>query len=81
MSATLEIHLCAERRSIRVKFDTDAVAAAYVAANGHRFAYFELPDAPLPDDWTTTIAALNPQCEHGLSAQLCAGPGHYPADM
>jgi hypothetical protein len=22
-----------------------------------------------------------PTCEHGLSAQLCAGPGHYPADM
>lgn len=20
------------------------------------------------------------QCEHGLSAALCAGPGHYPAD-
>lgn len=22
-----------------------------------------------------------PRCEHGMSAQLCAGPGHYPMDM
>lgn len=24
---------------------------------------------------------LSPTCEHGLSLTLCAGPGHYPADM
>jgi hypothetical protein len=25
-------------------------------------------------------AFLWPSCEHGMSAQLCAGPGHYPSD-
>lgn len=24
--------------------------------------------------------AAEPPCEHGLSARLCAGPAHYPAD-
>ena len=24
--------------------------------------------------------AARPPCEHGLSAALCAGPGHYPPD-
>jgi hypothetical protein len=23
---------------------------------------------------------MDTQCEHGLSASLCAGPGHYPMD-
>lgn len=38
------------------------------------------------DEGTDPIGAellefLSPTCEHGLSLMLCAGPGHYPADM
>jgi hypothetical protein len=29
-------------------------------------------DAPL------CAAVINPECEHGLSARLCYGEGHYP---
>lgn len=43
-----------------------------------------------PERWTNpagTVCALTPPpdddgtCEHGLSARLCAGPNHYPADV
>jgi hypothetical protein len=27
------------------------------------------------------LNVFDPICEHGLSGNLCAGPGHYPMDM
>lgn len=33
------------------------------------------------DAFPKVLALLNPTCEHGLSANLCAGPGHYPIDL
>ena len=30
--------------------------------------------------WEDTTYVDPGKCEHGLSADLCAGPGHYPAD-
>ena len=34
--------------------------------------YFNRPFAVKNEFWD--------ECEHGLSASLCAGPGHYPSD-
>lgn len=30
--------------------------------------------------WVPPVQEPEPTCEHGLSASLCAGPGHYPMD-
>ena len=35
--------------------------------------------APVPEAAVKTLAALYPECEHGLSAHLCMGPDHYPS--
>ena len=80
MSITLEVALCEANRFINVKFDSDKVAADYIAKNKNRFAFHLEDFDSLPLDWDLTYEALFPQCEHGLSAWLCAGPGHYPAD-
>lgn len=32
------------------------------------------------DRHITLTKNLYEECEHGLSAWLCAGPGHYPSD-
>jgi hypothetical protein len=44
--------------------------------------YDAISDRLAADGWSPP--ALDPaeleQCVHGLSASLCAGPGHYPSD-
>jgi len=59
--------------------DADAMAAAYVASHGHLVISYD--DDNEPNRFPLTVAALYPECEHGLSLSLCTGPGHYPADM
>lgn len=80
----LLVHLCAERRTSRVTFEAgaDTLAALFIAAHGSVCTIAQDYDAaPVADsEWTATLAALNPECEHGLSLQLCSGPNHYPAD-
>jgi hypothetical protein len=44
-------------------------------------AFHEHPDYPIGDEHERLLDYLHPKCDHGLSASLCAGPGHYPADM
>jgi hypothetical protein len=39
------------------------------------------PAGPVGEDVLRLLDVLYPQCEHGLSLDLCAGPGHYPPDM
>lgn len=92
----LEVHICDERRSYEVEFVTeDQVldfiarktqdAEAWRAETGAAFwqgghAYHELEGDPIPEGWDRLYALLYPTCEHGLSADLCAGYGHYPMD-
>lgn len=40
---------------------------------------FDVPEADAAG--ATLMDFLSPTCEHGLSLSLCAGPGHYPADL
>lgn len=71
----------AEGSHTRVTFEgpaADARAAAYIATHGH-LALWAAEDNEW-DAFPLAADALDPQCEHGLSRSLCAGPGHYPAD-
>jgi hypothetical protein len=48
----------------------------YVALNGNTYSCPGLTAEALAE-----LEAYDPgTCEHGLSADLCAGPGHYPMD-
>jgi hypothetical protein len=58
--------------------NVDARAAEYIKRKGK--LVFDIADDQL-DGHPLTQEALYPSCEHGLSAWLCAGPGHYPTDM
>lgn len=59
--------------------NADKVAADYISRKGH-LVIMEDENQEL-DDFPLTYDALYPECEHGLSLSLCAGPGHYPMDM
>jgi hypothetical protein len=37
-----------------------------------------VPFGPLTQDDLRLLELLYPHCEHGLSADLCYGPNHYP---
>lgn len=57
--------------------DAEDHALAFLA---RRDAY-EVRELPLDPAFDRLHAALYPLCEHGMSLDLCAGPGHYPMDM
>lgn len=64
----------------KVIFDgpnADSMAADYISRKGH--LVIEAEDYN-PESFPKVEEALYPSCEHGLSASLCAGPGHYPMD-
>lgn len=44
--------------------------------------YDAISDLLVRDGWTPPAATVEElaTCEHGLSAQLCAGPNHYPME-
>ncbi len=43
--------------------------------------WIHLAERPPVNHQATPAGATEPEsCEHGLSAWLCAGPGHYPQD-
>ena len=44
-------------------------------ADASTYAFYE------EHGWPVLIDPEDGLCEHGLSASLCAGPGHYPMDM
>lgn len=79
----LDFHNCQTGAVVRTTWSAspmgpcDAHAAAYVLARRHTHAITEVA---IPDNCPALMDALYPVCEHGLSARLCAGPGHYPAD-
>lgn len=42
--------------------------------------YSETSEYPIPLSADRLLDLLYPTCEHGLSADLCEGPGHYAPD-
>jgi hypothetical protein len=50
---------------------------AWFAANASTHSIAEHDEHPVPDGCAELLALLYPTCEHGLSASLCNGPGHY----
>ena len=49
----------------------------YSALNSNTYLCPGLTDADMA---SLEAEAAQPPCEHGMSASLCAGPMHYPAD-
>jgi hypothetical protein len=92
----LDVHICDQRRGYVVGFFTEDQVMEFLArrneqdeswreetgaswwSGGH--AYCEVEGFPIPENWGRVWDFLYPLCEHGLSADLCAGPGHYPQD-
>lgn len=77
MTATLEIHICDQRRSYLATFTTQEQAVAFMTSRSSTHAISEIQDQPVPDDWTDLLEALYPTCEHGMSLNLCEGPDHF----
>lgn len=88
---TLNVHICNQRRSYEVKFFGEAAEDAALAFITKRYeakgpndygnhVISELQEAPVGSEFGRLLDLLHPLCEHGMSADLCAGPNHYPAD-
>ena len=81
-TATLHIHVCAQRRGYNVTFSTEAQALIFLAVRVSTHNWWELNTenggpGSVPATWTQLLDYLYPVCEHGLSADLCHGPNHY----
>ena len=76
---TFDVIRCTDNHTYRVTFATDEQAFAYLRPLGATHAWFLTDELAEVSD--TMADFLWPSCEHGLSAWLCAGPMHYPADM
>jgi hypothetical protein len=63
------------------RFPSEDAALTWIEERKSTHVFTELHDEPVPDDAERLLDYLNPSCEHGLSASLCAGPGHYPPDL
>lgn len=76
-TATLEIHICDQRRSYLATFTNQDQAVAFLTTRTSTHAFHEIQDTPVPQDWTALLDFLYPLCEHGMSLDLCEGPNHY----
>lgn len=76
-TATIQMHICAERRGYLVTFSTEAQALAFLKPRMSTHAWWELEGGSVSADWHELLDFLYPTCEHGLSADLCEGPNHY----
>jgi hypothetical protein len=77
---TLVIGICDQRRSYRATFATEDQALVFVGRRRATHAVTEDEVSQIPSSWSRLLDLLYPTCQHGLSAWLCDGPGHYPAD-
>lgn len=77
MTVTLQIHICAQRRSYRATFTTQEQAVDFINRRYSTHAVSELEDCPVPGDWKALLEALYPTCEHNMSQSSCYGPDHF----
>lgn len=88
MAVKMDGHLCGtvedgklyQGHNYTVTFSTEDQALAYIAPRLSTSVIAEREDSRIPKDWTRLLKLLYPTCEHGLSADLCYGPGHYAPD-
>jgi len=83
-TATLHVHLCAERRGYNVTFSTEAQAIAFLEPKSKTHTWWELntensagATGSVPATWTKLEEFLYPTCEHGMDLQSCYGPQHF----
>lgn len=82
-TATLHVHLCAERRGYNVTFSTEDQALAFLTPKSKTHTWWEIGaedhtgTGSVPASWTRLQEFLYPTCEHGLSESNCYGPNHY----
>jgi len=81
-TASLMIHICADRRGYKVTFSNEDQAISFLKARSSTHAWWELDtedggQGSVPVSWTKLLDYLYPLCEHGLSLDLCEGPDHY----
>ena len=66
--------------SYLVHFSNEQQALDFVDLNWNTHDFQETELWPIPNEATRLLNRLYPTCEHGLSADLCEGPEHYPVD-
>jgi hypothetical protein len=72
----LEVTAPGRSHGYRATFHREGQALRFITSRpDHGFA--ELESEPLAEQYARLIRALYPQCEHGLSAELCGGPMHW----
>lgn len=85
MNIALESHNCAAGLSYTVTFEGDqaeARAIKFIDGRSRTHLFREIEEAPVDyGKYPQLLEKLYPRCEHNLSYWLCAGPGHYPADL
>lgn len=87
----LEMHICDQRRSYFVEFHRECDVITFIRRHeeaneallnagtyGGGYAWSPVEDSPVPEQWAALCDLLFPTCEHGMSADLCWGPNHYP---
>lgn len=76
----LEVRSHGTGRSYLVTFATEDQALAFIDARRATHDVREAREHQVPEDCEDLYDRLYPKCEHGLLAELCAGPQHYPYD-
>jgi hypothetical protein len=82
ITATLHVHICAQRRGYNVTFATEDQAINFLSARTSTHTWWELgaedhSDSTVPAGWTRLLAFLYPTCNHGMSLSSCYGPDHF----
>lgn len=83
----LEVHICDQRRSYTVTWEgtdeeIDTRATEWLRARGMTHSFHDVEGFPINYTRFPKFTEWKyPQCYHGLSADLCYGPGHYDPTM
>ena len=75
-SQTAAFKTCSEVRIINAS-GNDMLCSARIDGQFCELGHIQNLDSMSNEEYNEI---LETECEHGLSAWLCAGPGHYPAD-
>jgi hypothetical protein len=83
LTATIHVHICAERRGYNVTFSTEDQLIAYLTPRNSTHTWWELAAEDhsqarsVPVEWRKALDFLYPMCEHGMGLDGCYGPDHF----